>query len=71
MANLMGQAGAKDTQYPEALAAALADPGVFVHWYGKAESRAGRKMGHLNVVGENVVERALTARQRFYEAWTR
>jgi len=26
----------------------LAEPGVFVHLYGKAESRAGRKMGHVN-----------------------
>ena len=24
-------------------------PGVWVHWYGKAELRPGRKMGHLNI----------------------
>jgi 5-(carboxyamino)imidazole ribonucleotide synthase len=54
-----------------AVSAAQVDPGLFVHWYGKAESRPGRKMGHLNVIGEGIVERALTARQRFYEAWTR
>lgn len=71
MANLMGQPGAKDAHYLSAVGAAQQDPGVFVHWYGKAESRPGRKMGHLNVIGEGIVERALTARQRFYEAWTR
>jgi 5-(carboxyamino)imidazole ribonucleotide synthase len=26
------------------------DPQVRLHWYGKSESRPGRKMGHLNVV---------------------
>ncbi len=71
MANLMGQPSARDSQYRQALAAAQGDPGVFVHWYGKSESRPGRKMGHLNVIGEGIVERALTARQRFYETWTR
>ncbi len=26
----------------------VADPGVVAHWYGKAEARAGRKLGHAN-----------------------
>ncbi len=69
MANLLGQAGASD--YRQALPQALADPGVHFHWYGKVESKPGRKMGHLNVVGgENLVERARLARDRFYQAWT-
>jgi 5-(carboxyamino)imidazole ribonucleotide synthase len=69
MANLMGQAGAGD--FRRGLVAALAqDPHVRVHWYGKSEPRIGRKMGHLNVVGENAVERAKAARARFYAAWT-
>jgi 5-(carboxyamino)imidazole ribonucleotide synthase len=69
MANLMGQAGAGD--FRRGLVAALGqDPHVRVHWYGKSESRVGRKMGHLNVVGENAVERAKAARARFYAAWT-
>lgn len=25
---------------------------VYLHWYGKAETRAGRKMGHINAVGK-------------------
>ena len=74
MANLLGQPGAGD--YRDGLAAALAIEGARFHWYGKAESKPGRKMGHLNVVSfpgdtlENVVERAKKARAAFYAAWT-
>lgn len=35
-------------------AAALTEPGVTLHLYGKAEPRAGRKMGHLTAVAETV-----------------
>lgn len=31
-------------------------PQVKVHWYGKRESRPGRKMGHLTIVGETLEE---------------
>ena len=31
-------------------AAVLAEPGVCLHLYGKAEARVGRKMGHINVL---------------------
>ncbi|MCR4145452.1 5-(carboxyamino)imidazole ribonucleotide synthase [Alcaligenes faecalis] len=34
-------------------AALLAVPGVSLHLYGKAEARVGRKMGHVNIVGES------------------
>jgi 5-(carboxyamino)imidazole ribonucleotide synthase len=67
MANLLGQPGAGD--YRNGLEAAMEDPRIRVHWYGKAESRPGRKMGHLNAVGENIVQRAIEARERFYAAW--
>jgi 5-(carboxyamino)imidazole ribonucleotide synthase len=66
MANLLGKEGAGD--YRNGLLAALEDELVHAHWYGKAESRPGRKMGHLNVLGENLVERAREAQKRFYEA---
>jgi len=69
MANLLGQSDAGEFQ--EGLGPALTDPGVHVHWYGKVENKPGRKMGHLNVVGgENLVERAKHARERFYAGWT-
>ncbi len=31
-------------------------PQYFFHWYGKKESRPGRKMGHINWVGENILD---------------
>lgn len=69
MANLLGQPGAGD--YRRGLRAALHnDSAVRVHWYGKAESRPGRKMGHLNAVGDHCVHRAISARDRFYSAWS-
>jgi phosphoribosylaminoimidazole carboxylase PurK protein len=68
MANLLGQPGAGD--YRRGLHAALdAEPEARVHWYGKAESRTGRKMGHLNVVGADCVDRAKRAREAFYRGW--
>jgi 5-(carboxyamino)imidazole ribonucleotide synthase len=75
MANLLGQSQAGD--HREALAAAMEVPGTFVHWYGKQESRPGRKMGHLNLVPsqresvESVVGKAIKAREAFYAAWRR
>ncbi len=69
MANLLGQPGAGD--FRKGLFAAMKEePEARVHWYGKAESRPGRKMGHLNVVGDNCVERAKRAREAFYRGWT-
>ena len=55
MVNLLGdlwQAGEPDWQ------AALADPGVKLHLYGKRDARPGRKMGHLTVLADDV-EKAL------------
>ena len=69
MANLLGQPGAGDFR-EGARAAIQGDPSVFVHWYGKTEAREGRKMGHINAVGDECVARAKEARRRFYEAWT-
>jgi 5-(carboxyamino)imidazole ribonucleotide synthase len=69
MANLLGQPGAGD--WRQGLRAAVeAVPDARVHWYGKAESRPGRKMGHINVVGPDCRTRAVLARERFYAAWT-
>ena len=70
MANLLGQPGAGD--YEPALAEALDHvPEAKFHWYGKAEPRPGRKMGHVNVRGPDCVVAAEKARAAFYEAWTR
>jgi 5-(carboxyamino)imidazole ribonucleotide synthase len=42
MQNLVGPEGAA------LWASALADPAAVPHWYGKAEVRPGRKLGHVN-----------------------
>jgi len=44
------------------LAAALVEPRAFVHLYGKAENRPGRKMGHITALGVSVDEALAIAR---------
>ncbi len=65
MANVLGQEGAKE--YMVALKElARKHPEARMHWYGKAEAKAGRKMGHINVCdGSESTE----ARDTFYAAW--
>lgn len=49
--------GTKDgLGYPKGIEKALKIPGVSVHIYGKKESRPGRKMGHITVVGNSTSE---------------
>ena len=66
MANLLGDLWFDAGGTPN-WAAALRDPDVKLHLYGKAEPRRGRKMGHLTVVADTVedaVRRARDARER-------
>jgi 5-(carboxyamino)imidazole ribonucleotide synthase len=53
MANLLGDVWANGE--PD-WSAALADPAIKLHLYGKREARAGRKMGHLNALAGSVQE---------------
>lgn len=68
MANILGpeSAGAWESARDDMLAR---HSDCFFHWYGKAESRAGRKMGHVNAVGEDCRSRAASARDAFLAAW--
>ena len=66
MANLLG-----DLWRPHMpnWSAALSDPLVKLHLYGKAEPRPGRKMGHLTATGETVeeaIDRVKRARDRLH-----
>jgi len=64
MANLLGHLWSKGE--PD-WAAALRDPLVKLHLYGKAQPRAGRKMGHLTATGQTTqeaVDRVVRARER-------
>jgi 5-(carboxyamino)imidazole ribonucleotide synthase len=62
IANLLGDLWANGV--PD-FAAALREPTVRLHLYGKASARPGRKMGHLSAVGqtgEEAIARVLRAR---------
>ncbi len=66
MANLLGHLWANGE--PK-WSAALEDPFVKLHLYGKAQARAGRKMGHFTATGETTkeaVDRVVKARNRLY-----
>jgi 5-(carboxyamino)imidazole ribonucleotide synthase len=65
MVNLLGS-GARSIE-DDCVKAALAEPHAFVHLYGKAENRPGRKMGHVTAMGasrEEALDRARRAAQR-------
>lgn len=68
MANVLAQPSAGEWRRGM-IAAIEGDPGIRVHWYGKTDARPGRKMGHINAVGGDIVDRARVARERFYKAW--
>jgi 5-(carboxyamino)imidazole ribonucleotide synthase len=64
MANLLGHLWAKGEPKWDA---ALQDPLVKLHLYGKSQPRPGRKMGHLTATGattREAVDRILAARER-------
>ncbi len=54
MVNILGRENEEATQ---ALVDAVLDiPGASLHWYGKSESRPQRKMGHVTVTGDTLVD---------------
>ncbi|MEQ1921228.1 MAG: 5-(carboxyamino)imidazole ribonucleotide synthase [Pyrinomonadaceae bacterium] len=59
MANLLGDVW--ENGEPD-WSAALSDPDIKLHLYGKTEPRKGRKMGHLTVVGETASDAAKIVR---------
>ena len=64
MVNLLGESDGSSRL--TGLKEAYADPNIHVHFYGKTESKTGRKMGHLTAVGstvESALARAEQARE--------
>lgn len=61
--NVLGPPGLNGPYRVEGLEQARALPGVFVHLYGKAQTRPGRKMGHVTVLAKDP-EVALDAAQK-------
>lgn len=67
MVQLLGDLWGDGTAAPPDWSAALADPGVHLHLYGKEGVRPGRKMGHITCTDTSAgraLERALAARRR-------
>ncbi len=54
--NLLGAAGHSGAAYYEGLDEILKTENVFVHIYGKKETRPGRKMGHITVLSNEKQE---------------
>jgi 5-(carboxyamino)imidazole ribonucleotide synthase len=48
--NLIGEAGSEGEAHYEGLDEVLQMDNVFVHIYGKSNTRAGRKMGHVTII---------------------
>lgn len=59
MVNLLGTGGGPG--FPRGMELALAVPGAHVHIYGKSRSSAGRKMGHVTALAENLPDAEQTA----------
>lgn len=53
MLNIVGAANYEGKVYYEGLEKALAIPKVYLHLYNKTLTKAGRKMGHCSILGEN------------------
>lgn len=73
MANLLGDVWLAAGGEPN-WTAALSDPLVKLHLYGKAEPRAGRKLGHITATGATVAEavaRVRAARDRLANSGNR
>jgi len=56
MLNLIGEAGYSGSVKYQGLNEVLAIKDVYIHLYGKHETKPGRKMGHVTILGENKSE---------------
>ncbi len=56
MFNLLGSAGFDGPPKIEGLDQLMNMTGVYLHWYGKSETRPNRKMGHITVLGKDIDE---------------
>ncbi len=63
MVNLIGEAGYSGPVFYEGAESVLAEAGVYLHVYGKRETRPYRKMGHITVVRHNLEEARRLANQ--------
>jgi len=54
MVNLLGEAGYSGEVVVEGMDACLAEPGVYIHLYGKKITKPFRKMGHVTVLADDL-----------------
>jgi 5-(carboxyamino)imidazole ribonucleotide synthase len=67
MLNLIGEPGYSGPVKYEGLEEVEKMKDVFVHLYGKEETKPGRKMGHVTLLGENksdLLEKAQLIKQK-------
>ena len=62
MINLVGDREHEGPVAYEGAAKAMAEPGVYLHLYGKKTTRPNRKMGHVNIVAHSLGEARSRAR---------
>lgn len=68
MLNILGEKGYEGEAIYEGLSDILAVPKVYLHLYNKRLTKAGRKMGHFTILGENfeeIEEKIALLKQKF------
>ncbi|MBA3647488.1 MAG: 5-(carboxyamino)imidazole ribonucleotide synthase [Chitinophagales bacterium] len=63
MINILGSKEFTGSYYLHGCNEALKIPGVYIHLYGKKESRPMRKLGHITILGKNIREAKRKANQ--------
>lgn len=63
MLNLLGDKNFKGDVFYEGLTEVLKKEDIFIHLYGKKETKPFRKMGHLTVTGNNIDQVLLKAKE--------
>jgi 5-(carboxyamino)imidazole ribonucleotide synthase len=63
MINLLGEKGFSGPVHYRGLEEVMMWPGVYVHLYGKADTKPFRKMGHVTVCNNNLEEAKTSARK--------
>jgi 5-(carboxyamino)imidazole ribonucleotide synthase len=63
MINLVGEEGHQGPVLYEGAANAMSHKGVYLHLYGKNDTRPFRKMGHINVVAEELEDARILAQK--------
>ncbi len=63
LVNLIGAAGFSGTPHYNGLEKLLGLENVYVHLYGKGQTKPGRKMGHVTILGKDRVELIMKSRQ--------